>query len=274
MTAAGQTSRQVRPCSEGWLQEVKIRIMKECPGTRRSEKQVAASYARIPGWKRPVDIAFVVLTLPVWLPLMLLISVGIKLVSPGPIFFRQTRIGYKGEPFTCFKFRSMQAGAEVSIHRDHLDRLIKENLPMTKIDDNGDPRVVRLGPLLRASGLDELPQFINVLKGEMSVVGPRPATIYEFQRYQPRHRNRLGALPGLTGLWQVSGKNSTTFEEMVRLDTSYARQCSLWLDLKIMARTFPLLLRQTREFLRKRKRKSVSQSQQTAAVAVETNRSN
>jgi lipopolysaccharide/colanic/teichoic acid biosynthesis glycosyltransferase len=118
---------------------------------------------------------------------------------------------------------------------------------MTKMDSQGDPRVIKFGSLLRSSGLDELPQLINVVRGEMSLVGPRPCTEYEFDQFQPWHKQRFRTLPGLTGLWQVSGKNKTTFNEMISLDIRYANERSLWMDIKIMFMTFPVLLGQIRE---------------------------
>jgi lipopolysaccharide/colanic/teichoic acid biosynthesis glycosyltransferase len=178
---------------------------------------------------------------------MLLLAALIKFVSPGPVFFRQERIGFMGRRFRIFKFRTMKVGAEVEPHQKHLTEIIKSDTPMTKMDAQGDPRIIRFGSMLRSSGLDELPQLINVLKGEMSLVGPRPCTEYEYEQYQSWHKQRFRAVPGLTGLWQVSGKNKTTFNEMNTLDVYYAHHCSFWLDLRIMLKTGPVLLRQVRE---------------------------
>jgi len=124
--------------------------------------------------------------------------------------------------------------------------------PMTKLDAKGDSRVIRGGWILRSTGLDELPQLINVLRGEMSVVGPRPCTAYEYEQYSPWHSRRLEALPGLTGLWQVSGKNNLSFEQMIQLDVHYAENSSIWLDLNIMLRTFPVLFGQMIDVIAKR----------------------
>jgi lipopolysaccharide/colanic/teichoic acid biosynthesis glycosyltransferase len=194
-----------------------------------------------------LDVFCLILALPTLLPLMLLIAAVIKIVSPGPIFFKQDRIGFMGRRFRMFKFRTMRVNAETSSHQNYLKDLISSNAPMIKMDTKGDPRVIRFGSVLRSSGLDELPQLINVLKGEMSLVGPRPCTPYEYEQFQPWHKQRFRALPGLTGLWQVSGKNRTTFNEMIELDIRYATDWSLWLDVKIIALTVPVLLCQVKE---------------------------
>ena len=201
----------------------------------------------IPAWKRTLDVALIVLAAPVLLPVMFLIWLLIKCVSPGPAFFRQERIGYLGRSFTCFKFRTMIVNADTRIHQGHFNRLVDSNVPMKKLDSKGDPRLIPFGLLLRSLGLDELPQIFNVLRGEMSLVGPRPCVPYEYENYTPRHRHRFEAVPGLTGLWQVSGKNQTTFEEMINLDIYYARHKTLWLDLKIIFKTVPAIVSQTRE---------------------------
>lgn len=201
----------------------------------------------IPAWKRPLDILCVMAASPVWLPLMGLIAIGIKLFSKGPILFRQERIGYMGRPFTCLKFRSMHVNATTSEHEKYLSALMNGEKPMVKLDSRGDRRLIPLGALLRATGLDELPQLINVLRGEMSLVGPRPCTRYEFQNYQPSQVRRFNGLPGLTGLWQVSGKNNTTFRQMVCLDIEYLDRMSPWGDLKIMFLTVPALAEQVLE---------------------------
>jgi exopolysaccharide production protein ExoY len=203
--------------------------------------------ANVPLTKRALDICCILLALPTLLPLFLVIAAIIKIVSPGPVFFRQPRVGHRGRRFRIFKFRTMKVNAETSSHQNHLKDLISSNTPMTKMDSKGDPRVIKFGGILRSSGLDELPQLINVVRGEMSLVGPRPCTEYEYEQFQPWHKQRFRALPGLTGLWQVSGKNKTTFNEMISLDIRYANEWSLWLDLKIMILTFPVLFGQIRE---------------------------
>ena len=203
--------------------------------------------AKIPLTKRTLDIFCILLALPTLLPLFLVIAVVIKFVSPGPVFFRQARVGHMGRRFRIFKFRTMKVNAEIASHQGHLKDLITSNTPMTKMDSKGDPRVIKFGGILRSSGLDELPQLINVLRGEMSLVGPRPCTEYEYEQFQPWHKQRFRALPGLTGLWQVSGKNKTTFNEMINLDIRYANEWSPWMDMKIMLLTFPVLFGQIRE---------------------------
>jgi lipopolysaccharide/colanic/teichoic acid biosynthesis glycosyltransferase len=203
----------------------------------------------IPAWKRRLDIACILLALPVILPLVLFISLAIKLLSRGPVLFRQERIGYLGRRFICFKFRSMRVNASADPHADYYKRLIHEQVPMTKMDKLGDRRLFPLGAVLRATGLDELPQLYNVLRGEMSLVGPRPCMPYEYENYLPWHKNRFCTLPGLTGLWQVSGKNRTTFDEMIQLDIAYGADRSLKLDLAIMLKTFAVVALQTKEAL-------------------------
>jgi lipopolysaccharide/colanic/teichoic acid biosynthesis glycosyltransferase len=169
------------------------------------------------------------------------------LVSPGPVLFRQERVGYRGRRFMCYKFRTMHVGADSKIHREHCEQLIQSNAPMVKMDARGDARLIPGSRFIRATGLDELPQILNVLRGEMSLVGPRPCVPYEYEKYLPWQRARCNAMPGLTGLWQVSGKNRTTFDEMIRLDICYAKNRSVWMDLKIMTKTVPALLRQLRD---------------------------
>jgi lipopolysaccharide/colanic/teichoic acid biosynthesis glycosyltransferase len=200
-----------------------------------------------PRWKRAVDIMFSLAAMPVLAFSTLLTATVMALVSPGPVLFRQERIGYRGRRFMCYKFRTMHVGADSRIHQEHCEQLIQSNAPMVKMDARGDSRLIPGGRLIRASGLDELPQIINVLRGEMSLVGPRPCVPYEYEKYSPWQRARFNAMPGLTGLWQVSGKNRTTFDEMIRLDIRYSETRSWWMDLKIMAMTLPALLRQLRD---------------------------
>lgn len=206
--------------------------------------------------KRGFDFLGATACLLVFSPLFLAISVIIKVVSPGPVFYKQQRIGYAGQPFTFLKFRTMSPGADTHNHQDYLAQLIKgasdENgseAPMSKLDH--DPQIIPLGNLLRKSCLDELPQLINVLRGEMSLVGPRPPIPYEVKEYLSWHRGRFDALPGMTGLWQVSGKNKLSFREMVRLDICYTRERSLWVDVKILFRTPLAILEQLRDSLKK-----------------------
>ena len=201
-----------------------------------------ANVPQSPPWKRAMDIAFCLTALPFLALFTLLGAIMMKLTSPGPIFFRQERVGYRGRRFKIYKFRTMKAGADAAAHQAYLKSLINSNAPMAKLDKGGDSRLVPGASLLRASGLDELPQIINVLRGEMSLVGPRPCLAYEYEQYLPWQRERFNTMPGLTGLWQVSGKNRTTFEEMVRLDIRYVRTKSFWLDVKIILLTVPALI--------------------------------
>ena len=198
-------------------------------------------------WKRTLDAGLILLAWPFLIPLALLVALLIRGGSRGPVLFRQERVGYQGRRFTCFKFRTMFVNASTTTHQGHLHQLMNSNTPMLKMDSRGDPRIIPLGGLLRASGVDELPQLINVLRGEMSLVGPRPCLPYEYDNYLPWQKERFGAVPGLTGLWQVSGKNQTTFMEMIRLDIKYARSKTLGWDLKIILMTIPALIIQMRE---------------------------
>jgi lipopolysaccharide/colanic/teichoic acid biosynthesis glycosyltransferase len=141
----------------------------------------------------------------------------------------------------------MKVNVETSSHERYVEALIQAKSPMTKLDACGDPRIIRGGRFIRASGLDELPQLLNVLRGEMSLVGPRPCTTHEFERYEPWQRERTKALPGLTGYWQVNGKNKTTFAEMIEMDIQYAKNASFWLDLTILLRTIPAVIEQLLE---------------------------
>jgi exopolysaccharide production protein ExoY len=201
----------------------------------------------LPFWKRGLDIAVIFLLSPAVLLVSACIALIIKCGSRGPVIFRQARVGQGGREFMCYKFRTMHAGAEIGSHRDYTRQLIQSKTPMTKLDARRDPRLIPLGKVLRATGLDELPQLVNVLHGEMSIVGPRPCMSYEYEVYTPHQRHRLDAAPGLTGLWQVSGKNRTTFDEMVELDIEYARRKSLWMDIFIILKTFPALMVQCRD---------------------------
>jgi lipopolysaccharide/colanic/teichoic acid biosynthesis glycosyltransferase len=209
------------------------------------ENSAEAAYAEaeeIPSWKRIIDVTCILLSLPFWLPIVVLIAIWVKIVSPGPILFRQERVGFRGSRFMLFKFRTMKVNVETQSHEKHLEQLIHGDAPMTKLDASGDPRIIAGGRILRVLGLDELPQLFNVLRGEMSLVGPRPCTPYEFQRYKGWQQERVNALPGLTGYWQVNGKNKTTFTEMVQMDIWYARNLSPLLDLAIMVKTLPAII--------------------------------
>ena len=207
--------------------------------------------------KRLFDALLAILLLIVLMPVMLLISVAILLDSRGPIIFRQKRIlgGQalgSGDPekhvFEFYKFRTMYHHASEGLHRQYMQKLINGGVQRTegsgkqlyKLDH--DPRVTRIGHFLRKSSLDELPQLINILRGEMSFVGPRPAIAYEVRQYKPWHMYRLTVMQGLTGLWQVMGRNERSFDEMVQLDIEYAQRRSLALDLEIIFATIPAIL--------------------------------
>jgi lipopolysaccharide/colanic/teichoic acid biosynthesis glycosyltransferase len=210
--------------------------------------------------KRLMDLALSVTLLVLLLPLMALIALAIKLDSPGPVCFVQERAGVRRRrseggrsrwelrSFAFYKFRSMTAGADQSLHQEYVRAYVHGQA----VAANGgegvrfklarDPRVTRLGRILRATSLDELPQLVNVLKGEMSLVGPRPVPLYELAEYQTSDTERFAVLPGLTGLWQVSGRGEVPFAEMMRMDREYVRNQSLWLDFKILLATIPAVL--------------------------------
>lgn len=196
--------------------------------------------------KRVIDVAVSVLIIALLAPLFLLVAAAIKLTSRGPILFRQQRVGQFGECFTFLKFRSMYANNDSSVHKDFVTGLIKDQMsngpgaenarPVYKMTN--DKRITPIGGILRRTSLDELPQFFNVLWGDMSLVGPRPPIPYELAAYQTWHRRRiLEVKPGITGLWQVTGRSTVRFDEMVRLDLRYATNWSPWLDIKILLRT-------------------------------------
>jgi lipopolysaccharide/colanic/teichoic acid biosynthesis glycosyltransferase len=219
--------------------------------TRRTADRVLRSLHRSPGaqvrsaLKRALDIAGSGLLLALLSPIFLLIAVLVKLKSPGPVFFRQSRVGEHGQSFTMLKFRTMRVNNDHAIHKQFVSQLINGSSPTG--GDSGkeapfkivnDPRVTSIGRLLRKTSLDELPQLWNVLRGEMSLVGPRPPLAYEVEQYKSWHYRRvLEAKPGITGLWQVNGRSRTTFDDMVRLDLRYAKNPSAWADIKILLAT-------------------------------------
>lgn len=197
-------------------------------------------------FKRFIDIVGSTLALILTSPLFWIISLAIKTTSKGPVFFSQTRVGQFGKPFVLLKFRTMYTDIDRSVHKQYVTGLIAAKPNSDDPNPKGprvykltnDKRITRVGSFLRRTSLDELPQFINVLRGEMSLVGPRPAVRYEVAAYETWHRRRvLDFKPGITGLWQVSGRSHIKFDEMVRLDLRYARTWSPWLDLKILFRT-------------------------------------
>jgi lipopolysaccharide/colanic/teichoic acid biosynthesis glycosyltransferase len=197
--------------------------------------------------KRALDLLITVPLLIVLSPLLLIIAVAIKATSRGPVLFRQSRIGLGERPFTMFKFRSMVVSAPSDdralrqAFRDELAGVAQPENDSFKLHD--DPRVTSVGKLLRATSLDEVPQLFNVVKGEMSLVGPRPALDWEHEMFTPEQRRRTEVLPGLTGLWQVSGRSHLATPEMVELDLEYVDRTSGWLDIQILFRTIPTVVR-------------------------------
>jgi lipopolysaccharide/colanic/teichoic acid biosynthesis glycosyltransferase len=196
--------------------------------------------------KRAMDIVGSLAALIFFSPVFFAIALAVKLTSRGPVFYRQTRVGQHGNPFVFLKFRSMKANNDASKHKEYVRSMIAGKAETHPTNGNGngvykmtaDPRITRVGAFLRRSSLDELPQFLNVLKGEMSLVGPRPPIPYEVDAYDFWHRRRLlEAKPGITGMWQVNGRCRIKFDDMVRLDLHYARHWSPWLDIKILLRT-------------------------------------
>jgi lipopolysaccharide/colanic/teichoic acid biosynthesis glycosyltransferase len=209
------------------------------PGSKKTAQHV----------KRFVDIVGSLFAIAILSPVFLVVAIAVRLTSSGPILFRQNRIGQFGRTFTFLKFRSMYTNCDSKIHQQYVTQYINGQANKNA-DETGnhvfkltrDPRVTPLGRFLRKTSLDELPQFFNVLIGEMSLVGPRPPVPYEFENYNPWHRRRVvEAKPGITGQWQISGRSKTTFDEMVRLDIRYIDEASLWLDLKILIKT-PLVI--------------------------------
>ncbi|MFO1497462.1 MAG: sugar transferase [Verrucomicrobiota bacterium] len=194
-----------------------------------------------------MDLFLLLLGLPVILPVMLVVGLLIKIVSKGPVFFRQERIGYRGKPFTCWKFRTMHVNADPGLHREYVGNLIANNLPLVKLDSKGDKRLIPMGALLRALCLDEIPQLINVFLGEMSIVGPRPCMEYEYNQLLPWHRQRFNSPPGMTGLWQIKRRANTSFTQMMQMDLAYVANRTLWLDLTIVLQTIPSVWLQIRE---------------------------
>ena len=212
------------------------------PDLSRLENRRKRSFAI----KRLMDIVGSSLALIFFGPVFFVIGLVIKMSSKGPVLFRQERIGQHGEPFTFLKFRTMHVNNDPGLHQEYVRKLIAGQAEPAPSNGSGhgvykiksDPRVTRFGALLRRTSLDELPQLINVLRGEMSLVGPRPPIKYEVEAYDTWHRGRLmEAKPGITGLWQVNGRSRVKFDEMVRLDIRYARSWSLWLDIQILLHT-------------------------------------
>jgi lipopolysaccharide/colanic/teichoic acid biosynthesis glycosyltransferase len=193
--------------------------------------------------KRSLDLAASLLGLILASPILALVAVAVKLESRGPVLFRQERLGLGGRPFTVYKFRSMFSSAEQARHRDHARDLIRGDDSATQPGEKvwvpiaADPRVTRLGAFLRRSHLDELPQLVNIVRGEMSLVGPRPPIPYEVEVYEPWHLRRLSVVPGMTGLWQATAWGRVSFDEGVALDLAYIDRRSFGFDLRLIGRT-------------------------------------
>jgi lipopolysaccharide/colanic/teichoic acid biosynthesis glycosyltransferase len=198
-----------------------------------------------------MDVILAAILFVALLPLMVLIALAVKLDSPGPAIFQQTRVGRWGRDFVIFKFRTMDADADENVHREFAASYINGHTSALGMPSasgqvvykpNGDNRITRVGKWLRQTSLDELPNLLNVLTGEMSLVGPRPVVRYEVEQYSKEHLQRLGVLPGMTGLPQVSGRGKLTFKQAVRLDLDYIERRSLALDISILVRTIPVVL--------------------------------
>jgi len=201
--------------------------------------------------KRTVDLVMALVSLLISAPLFLVIALLVKRSGSGPIFYVQERLGRDGRPFRFFKFRTMQHNSDDVIHRQFAAMFIngdaegcrRTNGQADLYKMKSDPRVTAIGLWLRRTSLDELPQLYNILRGDMSLVGPRPPISYEIENYLPWHMERLKVTPGLTGLWQVSGRSSVSFDEMVRLDLHYINHWSIWLDTQILFKTVPVVIK-------------------------------
>jgi lipopolysaccharide/colanic/teichoic acid biosynthesis glycosyltransferase len=220
-------------------------IPKPLNGEMMAESLAPFLGIRMPVWKQAIDISGAAVGLVLLLPLMTVIAILIKIVSPGPVFFKQKRVGYLGRHFIMYKFRTMKVKADTTVHKDYVCKLIKDGKPLAKLDCK-DPRIIPFGRFLRLTGLDEIPQLINILKGEMSLIGPRPELPTSMQSGKQWHAIRLYIKPGLSGLWQVSDRTQRTFDEMVRLDISYLKRMSFWLDAWIILKTIPTILSEAR----------------------------
>jgi lipopolysaccharide/colanic/teichoic acid biosynthesis glycosyltransferase len=223
---------------------------------------LASSFTPISGWKRWLDTCGIVIASPLVLPLLLLVMLWIKLCSRGPVLMRQERIGRYGKPFVLYKFRSMKMNSGTERQETYVKKLVESDSTMIKLDLVGDSRLIAGACLLRAAGLDELPQLLNILRGEMSLVGPRPCLPGEYGLFSARQMERFNVLPGLTGLWQVNGKNLTTFREMNVMDIHYVRNASLNMDLHILLQTPAALLYQIYLVFQKRRKNPAQQVEQ------------
>ncbi|MFH1868942.1 MAG: sugar transferase [Candidatus Omnitrophota bacterium] len=203
--------------------------------------------------KRVLDVSFAIILIGLTSPVLAVTAIVIKLTSKGPVIFRQIRLGRDKKPFSFYKFRSMYSGSSPEIHRQYIEKLMSETEKkigraggVHKLTD--DPRITMVGRIIRKTSIDELPQLFNVLKGDMSIVGPRPVIPYELKYYTTDMLERFCAKPGITGLWQVSKRYAVGYKEMVAIDILYARNWSIWLDLKILVRTFPAVLKVSKTY--------------------------
>jgi len=243
MTSKHETDNRIKTSDTPKDENVQPRVVV-------AKKNSGRRIFRYQWWKGLIDFLSAFIALVILTPLMLLIAIAIKIDSRGEIIYRREQVGKNGRRFTGYKFRTMRADNDDSEYKEYLVKYILENAPY-KVDHNGqlvykvtgDPRVTRFGAMLRKTNLDELPQLINILKGEMSVVGPRPDIPFAVNMYDKRHRQRLLVKPGITGLWQVCCRKGLSFEEMVRLDIEYINGQSLLRDAKIFILTIGTILR-------------------------------
>lgn len=217
-------------------------VVQSAPGN--SLIRINPGYLRI---KRITDLTLTLLLLLFLLLTIAVVALLIRLDSPGPIIFRQKRVGAKGNEFTMYKFRSMYVNCDDTVHRQAVEKFMNGEMLTGNTTRSykleGDPRITRVGRFIRKTSLDELPQFWNVLRGEMTLVGPRPPLPYEVTHYSTYHWLRLSGKPGLTGLWQVYGRSRVTFQEMVEMDITYLQQQSIWQDLKLIILTVLVMLK-------------------------------
>jgi lipopolysaccharide/colanic/teichoic acid biosynthesis glycosyltransferase len=200
--------------------------------------------------RRGIDVVLALLGLLVLAPVMVVVAVLVRVTSPGPVLFRQVRVGQFGQRFEMYKFRTMRTGCSDRLHREYVSRLMTDQACGTQgglFKLGADPRVTRIGAVLRSWSLDELPQLFNVVRGDMALVGPRPMLPFEVELMQDRHRDRFTVPPGITGLWQISGRSMLTMPQALDLDVEYARSRSLGLDLRILAKTIPVVLGSAQE---------------------------
>lgn len=246
--SAVNKNRKVRAPKRAGIQDKSL-SPPVCEYPRINTPKAQTSRCEPPAWKPILDFIYIMITLPVTLPLMATLALWIKVISPGPLLFRQKRIGLHGKRFMLYKFRTMKTDASGEHHKNYFHNLVSSNQPMVKLDLLCDPRLLPGGCLVRAAGLDELPQLFNILRGEMSLVGPRPCLVEELRYFRSKQRIRFSVLPGLTGIWQVHGRNNATFEEMNAMDAFYIERMSPVLDLSLILRTPRTLLSQVRDAL-------------------------